>query len=404
MIPRSIAELDAADLARLVDVRQGETLTLEFKRDLPGNDRASLVEFLADVSAFANRSGGDLVIGIDEETTDDGDAVASAIVPIDSDDIDGSVRRLEDLVRSSIKPRILGLRIQAVRVDSDRGGYAVVVRVPRSWNGPHVVEHSGHWRFYVRTSRGKHQMDISEVRAAFDLTASIGDRLTAFRRDRVDTIRAEIDLGNQVPTILVHVMPLSAFEPDAAIDLLCAADSGSRFHSLDWTQEQEPQNLRYRFDGLEWSGRDARDGTTVLYRTGIVEGIDRLTLTRGRPNDRTASAPQVQVGFPQRILEGVLHYLNGLRELELEGPVALAVTLFCVGGLYLEAPARRGMEGFESPRSRHPVDRNDLVLPVRLLASPADDPKPIVQEYADMIWNAAGEPASPTWTADDRSR
>ncbi|MCW5871844.1 MAG: ATP-binding protein, partial [Candidatus Eremiobacteraeota bacterium] len=59
------------DLSRLVELRTGESVRLEFKDHLklgsakasdPGFDDQN--EFLADVSAFANAQGGDLIFGV----------------------------------------------------------------------------------------------------------------------------------------------------------------------------------------------------------------------------------------------------------------------------------------------------------------------------------------------------
>lgn len=43
-----------------------EGRTIDYKRELPGNSDGDKKEFLADVSSFANTSGGDLILGVDE--------------------------------------------------------------------------------------------------------------------------------------------------------------------------------------------------------------------------------------------------------------------------------------------------------------------------------------------------
>jgi predicted HTH transcriptional regulator len=52
-------------LQSLIDAKAAETLTIEYKRETYGANDDARAEFLADVSSFANTSGGDLAIGID---------------------------------------------------------------------------------------------------------------------------------------------------------------------------------------------------------------------------------------------------------------------------------------------------------------------------------------------------
>ncbi len=56
--------IDAAALARLVADRVPEGRHLEYKETLPGDSERDKREFLADISAFANSAGGDLIYGV----------------------------------------------------------------------------------------------------------------------------------------------------------------------------------------------------------------------------------------------------------------------------------------------------------------------------------------------------
>jgi predicted HTH transcriptional regulator len=67
MIPTVLNLITAENIQSLVDNAVEEGVTLDFKRDLPGDDRDSRKEFVADVCAMANTKGGDLVYGVDEE-------------------------------------------------------------------------------------------------------------------------------------------------------------------------------------------------------------------------------------------------------------------------------------------------------------------------------------------------
>ncbi|PJN93996.1 ATP-binding protein, partial [Amaricoccus sp. HAR-UPW-R2A-40] len=71
------------DILQLIDNGVREGLLLEYKRDRYGQSDADKKEFLKDISSFANRSGGHLIIGINEQ-----DGIAASISAIPEDQID----------------------------------------------------------------------------------------------------------------------------------------------------------------------------------------------------------------------------------------------------------------------------------------------------------------------------
>jgi predicted HTH transcriptional regulator len=66
-VEKRLAALTAEDVQDLVAARVPEGRRIEYKQKLPGRNDADKREFLADISAFANSSGGDLLFGIKEE-------------------------------------------------------------------------------------------------------------------------------------------------------------------------------------------------------------------------------------------------------------------------------------------------------------------------------------------------
>jgi len=67
MINKKIEDITEADLQALIDNKVLEGKTIEYKRELPTNADSGKKEFLADVTSFANTSGGDLLFGIEED-------------------------------------------------------------------------------------------------------------------------------------------------------------------------------------------------------------------------------------------------------------------------------------------------------------------------------------------------
>jgi predicted HTH transcriptional regulator len=150
-----------SDLQSLVDDAVREGKTVEYKGSLPGNSDAEKKEFLADVSSFANAAGGHLIYGMEEEK-----GVPTKITGLGDVDADAETLRLENTIRNGIDPRIPGISTRGVPVTS---GVAIVMRIPRSFALPHAVNYKGRWRFYSRSSAGKHPLNVAEVRAAFAL-------------------------------------------------------------------------------------------------------------------------------------------------------------------------------------------------------------------------------------------
>src|SRR5947208_16448298 len=101
MIPNRLDAITEADLLSLISNGGMEGKTIEFKRELPGGQDADKKEFLADVSSFANTSGGDLVFGVRAVQ-----GVATELVGLANGDLDKELQRLDALIADGLDPRI----------------------------------------------------------------------------------------------------------------------------------------------------------------------------------------------------------------------------------------------------------------------------------------------------------
>ncbi|MEW6732064.1 MAG: hypothetical protein AB1489_12120, partial [Acidobacteriota bacterium] len=78
---------------------------------------------------------------------------------------DKEIQRLESLIKDGIKPRITLVGIKAIEGFSK--GPVLFIRAQKSWNSPHMVTFDNLSRFFSRNSRGKYQLDVTQIRAAF---------------------------------------------------------------------------------------------------------------------------------------------------------------------------------------------------------------------------------------------
>jgi len=108
MIQKNFNEITKADIDFLIDNKISEVKTLEYKEKLPGSQDSDKKEFLADISSFANSSGGDIIYGIKAAVNQDGKKTGEPerVVPIQGITGDEAKLQIENLIRSGIEPRI----------------------------------------------------------------------------------------------------------------------------------------------------------------------------------------------------------------------------------------------------------------------------------------------------------
>jgi hypothetical protein len=177
---KPLATLTRTDFEDLIANQWAEDELLEFKRTLPSpdgidrwikdqsgiGDRAKR-EILAEIVAFANSYGGDLIVGIDETT--DKPPRASAISPLPK--CVELAHRLELAARDLIRPAIPTVSIRGIPTEADNESGVVVARVPKSREAPHRLEMKGvEKECYKRVSDRKETMTMREIQ---DLTFAV---------------------------------------------------------------------------------------------------------------------------------------------------------------------------------------------------------------------------------------
>jgi hypothetical protein len=227
MIQKAFDSITNDDIDALVadEVREGRTL--DYKEKSPGNADKDKKEFLADVSSFANASGGDMIFGVVEKRDGEGKATGlpQAAPGLAGVNADMEIRRLDSMVRDGIKPRIPGVQIRVVEGFAD--GPVLVMRTPRNFAAQHVVTFQDHSRFYSRISGGKYPLDVGEIRTAFAYSETLPERVRRFREERLGrVVAAETRAGpKDGPKVVLHLLPLRSLDPAFQIDLAAVAAS-----------------------------------------------------------------------------------------------------------------------------------------------------------------------------------
>src|SRR5687768_2178235 len=103
------------DLLNLIESQVSEGKQIDYKIGLSINTDEEKKEFLADVTSFANTSGGRLVIGMNEDK-----GLPIELLGIQIDDIDKTKLKLEGIIRDGISEKLAGVVIHALQLKNGK--------------------------------------------------------------------------------------------------------------------------------------------------------------------------------------------------------------------------------------------------------------------------------------------
>lgn len=313
-----LADITEDHFRRLIEAQTAESLHVEYKRQTYGGTEDQRREFLADVSSFANAAGGDIIVGMVEKQ-----GMPTEFNPF-TGNVDEERLRLEQMARDGINPRITNLQTRAIPLSG--GGSIIVVRIPKSYNPPHRVIFRNSGRFFARSSAGRYEPNVEELRRIFTEAPLLAERIRAFREERVARIAAgqtPVDLLDRCLLVL-HVVPFSAFGFGApAVSLDQVETQAHRFAPIGG----RTTDYRANFDGM-LTGSNA-DGLSApqraylqLFRTGTIEAVV------GAPSQTFKSVEALRhMDIDALIVRHARAYISALQPFGVEPPYAVLVSL-----------------------------------------------------------------------------
>lgn len=376
LVGKPIHEITENDLQNLIG--KPEDNNLEFKKILP-NPQTGKTEFLVDVSAFANAGGGHIIYGMDEE-----DLKAAELCGLGAINVEKEVQRLQNWTNEGIEPRIPGLRIRPIDL-SGKAVTAIVIHIPHSFAAPHQIKDTR--RFHSRYSIGKDGMNVAELRAAFNLSENLENRIKTFRKERADILSSD-DAEEEIPVILIpgirlvmHIIPLSFLDIGQIIDL-----STFQFTSnpAQWIMEHHMNYGRFNLEGfVRPDGIENKDGSTQLrgytqvYRNGVIEAVDTVY-----EKDQLLYLPSIE-GASLRLFKRSLAIEENLGVVT---PLVLMLTLLGVKNCRFEIP-----DHFTGgTQSSLPMSKNKLLIPDIVIEDYEQPHRDLMKYVFDMLWNAGG--------------
>lgn len=377
MIQKALEQIKKEDIESLVNAKVSEKRTLDYKQHWPDNSSEGRREFLYDASSFANALGGDLVFGIEDERDAEGKATGlpASACGVAISNVSTEIARCENLIKDGISPRIQGIGWQVV--EGFHVGPVIVMRVPKSLFLPHMVIFGGMARFYGRNSTGKYPMDIGEIRSAFVESTAIGERLKAFRNERLAKIMGgDTLLGSVVtPKIVVHLVPLASLGLTPSHEVTRQAAGLLEFLP---PMKGTSYGGHYNFDGYLVSS--PKSGSYVqVFRSGIIEAAAHPFL--GDPETYKNQIPSI--GLERTILGAVSKYLEAQNRLSMPLPIFVAVSLLGVRHYRMPIRGRFANEG-------QPIDRDNLLLPEVLIEEYGPRFATYLRPSFDALWQACG--------------
>ncbi|MGE7924672.1 AlbA family DNA-binding domain-containing protein [Viridibacillus arvi] len=339
-----------------------EGKSIDYKLELHLNNGRERKEFAADITSFANTSGGDLIIGVSEDQ-----GIITELQGIEVEDKDKFILKIESLVRDTVAPQITGLDMNFYQM-GDENKYILHIRIPQSYVGPHVVNGE---KFYGRNNAGKYPLDFVEIKQRFTLSNQVQEKIKYYHSERIMKIKAGEgywELGGGA-SLLINIVPLQSFSESVYVSSL----TPTRF-KLNTLFGNDSYDHKIQFEGI--SG--------VFYhsyhhinRQGIIEFADKDILENMKSRMSYISAKPII----NRILETIPSAFHNLKELGLHGPYVIFTSVLDVKNVQISY----NEHSYTSTNLR----QNDLIFPAIMITNSSDlsDYDRVLRE---LFSNAAG--------------
>lgn len=374
MVNKKLSSITFEDVEALKTNAVRENKTIEYKKVFYSDGDSDVKDFLGDISSFANTIGGDYIVGIEAA-----DGVPVAIEGVEVENIDAFKLKLEGRIQNGFDPRIK-FSVQEVGVKDKPNYYVFVFRIEKSWIGPHRVTYKGHDKFYARNSGGRYPLDTSELRLAFNLSATLTERIGRFRKERlsfIETNNLSLPMTSE-PKVVLHIIPLEAFQPESFVDISILQEATKNLGPMNAFRG----NSRINLDGIlihSALGSGEVNSYTQLYRNGIIEVVAG-SFTGVDPSGKKYIASEL---YEATIIRQLKELLEILQSLGINMPVVIFLSLLGVRGYMMPQDFMTAFDGSS-------IDRDNLELPEVFLESYNSDPVSFMRPTFDLVWNSCG--------------
>ena len=379
VIDKEFDDINITDIEFLVDNKVAEGLLLDYKVQNYSRTNNGKKELLKDITAFANSSGGDLIIGVGDDKYNQ----ASFISGIETNNIAEEVNRIEQIVYSGTEPKLNSFKVKYLKLDD--GKYIIIVRVEASPLFPHMISFQKNNRFYIRKSDKNILLDAYELKNIFLKSENIFENIKNENKKRISRIYSGdsiIPIDGDRPKILINFIPYHSVINDKI------------FNFKNITLGFPIQ--RINFDGILGykTNQNGISSYCQLYRNGILEFASTTSKVFSNIENPFNTIENVDVinanknGFEDYLIRKCSYFYDVLKNLNVELPIYMFISLIDVNGY------RIYYKNQDNVKLTNAVDRDLLILPEIEIKSSNFDMKSILTDIINMIWNACGEEKS----------
>ena len=387
----NINQITENEIRILIQEQVQENTHLEYKREIKFSNDREKKELLADVCSFANSGGGIILYGIEEEKSEDGkNTGAPKQITGLLLNIDEAKRSLDESIKRSIEPVLIGLNINSIKVDNKT---LLVIFIPHNSSPPHRVTFKGSNKFWKRANVNKYEIPIEELRHDFLKGAELSKRISVFRSERITKILSNDTpvLLQEGPTSVLHIIPVNFFDKYQffnsfnQFDISAFQPTGtfSGYHSL---------NKRLNFDGYvtyDLTGGKHFFCYTQVFRNATVEVVSKFI------SDNNFLKLQHNEINVIRVLQ---LYCASLVKKHISGPCIILFSLLNIKGYTVHNDSQ-----FMQLEQVSLIDRNNLLLPDVYIEDINNFSAPdLMKPVFDMVWNACGYPGSKNYDGNGK--
>lgn len=388
-------KIEAKDICQLIEGGVRESLTLEYKRQLPDfrNEEAKL-KFVKTLSSFANKNGGMVLFGIKEKKEGKKNTgLPEEITGVTIDSIDEVKRKIQQILRNMIRPIISNVFIRDIEIE---GKVVLLVRVPRSFNAPHQIskQYKG-GTFHIRTDGDTEIMNVEELRDMFlDNESSEAEHIN-FIRNRLEVLSKQenVPFKSTPRQVCLHSLPIGR-RPGTI-------DPRDAQKSLIKTEETRRLTGHSQFSHsgfLSWDNQGIDRRTIQIFRNGTIEQTANLQVEtkEDRYGGKTKMLQLVKGGWLENwIMEATRVACSVSLYLGIDPPLRIGLSMTGMKDHYIFANTI-GTIGINSDDvdEKHFVD-DPLVLTWPVILDLTQPDQEVLEPLFDHIWQSAGKVESP---------
>ena len=379
---KKFKDINIEDINSLVENSVCENKSLEYKRELNIGTDAEKKEFLADVSSFANSTGGDIVFGVEE---DGEEKIPTKVCGITYENEDKLIRKLEDFIRQSIQPIILDIEYKVIEIKENT--CVLIIRIPQSLIAPHRVEYKGTDKFYTRNNKGKYAMDVNELRIAFNSGLNLEKRIEDFKMNRYYELISNQNnkLVDELPIFVIHYIPISSMnELKNHISLKTIKNEMINCNSqaLGYGYNKE-----YTIDGVIIAHKDSYNSSIAkYYNNGIIEKA--TTNFFKKQYEITNISPSIVIDLVNgykilnNVIEDFIEVKNYYEKIGISSPIVISCSILKASGYTIPNGSFYDI--------LNKIDREILCMNNVYVEDFSQKAENILKPIFDSIWNACG--------------